>query len=177
LPSKKILEQKKELVIKMTERLKAAKSMVIADYRGLTVEQDTELRVALRKAGVDYKVVKNTLTKFAMKESGIEGIDSYLDGPTAIAVSETDIIAPAKVLVEYSKKFENLEIKVGILDGKILDLKEIQALAALPSKEVLIAKMLGSFNAPITGFVNVLNGNLRGLAVAVNAIYEQKAKA
>ncbi len=177
MPSKKILEQKKELVIKMTERLKAAKSMVIADYRGLTVEQDTELRVALRKAGVDYKVVKNTLTKFAMKESGIEGIDSYLDGPTAIAVSETDIIAPAKVLVEYSKKFENLEIKVGILDGKILDLKEIQALAALPSKEVLIAKMLGSFNAPITGFVNVLNGNLRGLAVAVNAIYEQKAKA
>ncbi|MFA6309718.1 MAG: 50S ribosomal protein L10 [Clostridia bacterium] len=177
MPSKKILEQKKAKVAGMTEKLKAAKSMVIADYRGLTVEQDTELRVALRKAGVDYKVVKNTLTKFAMKESGIEGIDSYLDGPTAIAISETDLVAPAKVLVEYSKKFESLELKVGILDGKIIDIAAIKQLAELPSKEVLISKVLGTLNAPITGFVTVLNGNIRGLAVALNAIYEQKAKA
>jgi large subunit ribosomal protein L10 len=112
-----------------------------------------------------------------MKENGIEGIDSYLNGPTAMAVSETDPVAPAKVLSEYAKKFDKLELKVGVVEGKVIDIEGIKALAELPSREVLIARVLGGFNAPISGFVNVLNANLKGLVVALNAIAEQKANA
>jgi len=177
LPSNKILEQKKQVVQELTEKVKSAQSIVLADYRGLTVEQDTVLRNALRAAGVEYKVVKNTLTSFAMKANGLEGLDSCLNGPTAMAISSTDAIAPAKVLSEYAKKFEKLELKAGVVEGKVIDVDGIKALAEVPSREVLIAKMLGSFNAPITGFVNVLNGNVRGLVVALNAIAEKKANA
>ncbi len=177
MPSNRILEQKKQVVAELTEKVKAAQSIVLADYRGLTVEQDTELRNALRAAGVEYRVVKNTLTSFAMKENGLEGLDPFLNGPTAMAISSTDAVAPAKVLSEFSKKFEKLELKVGVVEGKVIDLDGIKALAELPSREVLIAKVLGGFNAPISGFVNVLNGNMRGLVVALNAIAEQKANA
>ncbi len=174
MPSEKILEQKKEVVSELSKKIKEAKAMVFADYRGLTVEQDTELRNALRKAGVEYKVVKNTLTRFAAKENGLEGLEPFLKGPTAMAVSDTDPVAPAKVLSEYVKKYEKLELKVGVVEGKIIDEKGINALAELPPREVLIAKVLGGFNAPISGLVNVLNGNIRGLVVALNAIAEQK---
>ncbi|MDF2523287.1 MAG: ribosomal protein [Clostridiales bacterium] len=174
MPSEKILQQKKEVVQEISEKIKAAKAMVFADYRGLTVEQDTELRNALRKAGVEYKVVKNTLTKFAAKENGLEGLDSFLNGPTAMAVSATDPVAPAKVLAEFAKKYEKLELKVGVVEGKVIDEAGIKALAELPPREVLIAKVLGGFNAPISGLVNVLNGNIRGLVVALNAIAEKQ---
>ncbi len=177
MPSNKVLEQKKQVVQELADKVKAAQSIVLADYRGLTVEQDTELRNALRAAGVEYKVVKNTLTSLAVKESGLEGLDSFLNGPTAMASSSTDAVAPAKVLSEFAKKFEKLELKVGVVEGKIIDVNGIKALAELPSREVLIAKVLGSFNAPISGLVNVLNGNVRGLVVALNAIAEQKANA
>ena len=156
--------------------MKAAKGMVFADYRGLTVEQDTELRSALRKAGVEYKVVKNTLTRFAANENGLEGLDTYLNGPTAMA-SSVDPVASAKVLSEFAKKYDKLEIKVGVVEGKVIDASGVKALAELPPREVLIARVLGGFNAPISGLVNVLNGNIRGLAVALNAIAEQKATA
>jgi large subunit ribosomal protein L10 len=175
LPSEKALQQKKEVVVGLSSKIKSAKAMIFADYRGLTVAQDTELRTALRKAGIDYKVVKNTLTRFAMNENGISGIDSYLNGPTAMALSSTDPVAPAKVLAEYAKKFEKLELKVGVVEGKVIDVDGIKALAELPSREVLIARVLGGFNAPISGFVNVLNANLKGLVVALNAIAQQKA--
>lgn len=177
MPSNRILEQKKQVVAGLTEKVKAAQAIVLADYRGLTVEQDTEMRNALRAAGVEYRVVKNTLTSFAMKENGLEGLDPYLNGPTAMALSSTDAVAPAKVLSEFAKKFEKLELKVGVVEGKVIDIDGIKALAELPSREVLIAKVLGGFNAPISGFVNVLNGNMRGLVVALNAIAEQKANA
>jgi large subunit ribosomal protein L10 len=175
VPSKKVLQEKVDVVKELTEKIKAAKAIVLADYRGLTVEQDTELRNALRKAGVEYKVVKNTLTRFAAKENGLDGLDSFLNGPTAMAVSTSDLIAPAKVLAEYAKKYEKLELKVGVVEGKIINVNEIKALAELPPREVLISRVLAGFNAPITGFVNVLNGNLRGLVCALNAIAEQKA--
>ena len=175
MPSNKVLEQKKQVVAELTEKVKAAQSIVFADYRGLTVEQDTELRNALRAAGVEYKVVKNTLTSLAVKQNGLEGLDPYLNGPTSMALSSTDAVAPAKVLSDYAKKFDKLELKVGVVEGKLIDLEGIKALAELPSREVLIAKVLGGFNAPISGFVNVLNGNMRGLVVALNAIAEQKA--
>lgn len=177
MPSESALQQKKEVVKELTEKIEAAKAIVLADYRGLTVEQDTELRNALRKAGVEYKVVKNTLTRFAAKANGLDGLDSFLNGPTAMATSATDPVAPAKVLAEYAKKYEKLELKVGVVEGKIIDLAGIKALAELPPREVLIAKVLGGFNAPISGFVNVLNGNIRGLVVALNAIAEKKAEA
>lgn len=177
MPSNKILEQKKQVVAELTEKVKTAQSIVLADYRGLTVEQDTELRNALRAAGVEYKVVKNTLTSFAMKENGLDSLDPFLNGPTAMALSSTDAVAPAKVLSDFAKKFEKLELKVGVVEGKVIDVNGIKALADLPSREVLIAKVLGGFNAPISGFVNVLNGNMRGLVVALNAIAEQKANA
>lgn len=174
MPSEKVLQQKKDVVQEISEKIKAAKSLVLADYRGLTVEQDTELRNALRKAGVEYKVVKNTLTRFAAKENGFEGLVSSLSGPTAMAVSSTDPVAPAKILAEYAKKFEKFELKAGVVEGKVIDLEGIMALAELPSREVLIARVLGGLNAPISGLVNVLNGNIRGLVVALNAIAEKQ---
>ena len=176
MPKENTLNQKREVIEGIGSKMKAAKGMVFADYRGLTVEQDTELRSALRKAGVEYKVVKNTLTRFAAKENGLEDLDSYLNGPTAMASSE-DAVAPAKILSEFAKKYDKLEIKVGVVEGKVIDVNGVKALAELPSREVLIARVLGGFNAPITGLVNVLNGNIRGLVVALNAIAEQKANA
>lgn len=174
MPSKLVLSQKQDVVSELSQKIKSAKSIVFADYRGLTVEQDTELRNALRKAGVDYKVVKNTLTRFAANENNLQDLDGYLNGPTAMAVSDSDPVAPAKVLSEFAKKYDKLELKAGVVEGRVIDVEGIKALAELPSREVLIAKVLGGFNAPITGFVNVLNGNIRGLVVALNAIAEQK---
>lgn len=177
MPSEAKLQQKKEIVKELSEKIREAKALILADYRGLTVEQDTELRRALRKAGVEYRVVKNTLTKLAAKENGYEELEPFLNSPTSMALSKTDPVAPAKVLSEYAKKFEKLEIKVGIVEGKIVDLNGIKAIADLPPREVLIGKALGGFKAPLYGLVNVLNGNIRGLVVALNAIAEKKSKA
>lgn len=177
MPKENTINQKRVVIDEISAKMKAAKALVFADHRGLTVEQDTELRSALRKAGVDYKVVKNTLTRFAAKENGLEGLDSYLNGPTAMASSSADAVAPAKVLSEYVKKFDKLELKVGVVEGKIIDVNGVKALADLPSREVLVSMVLGSLNAPISGFVNVLNANIKGLVVALNAIAEQKASA
>lgn len=171
------LDQKRLVIDDISSKMKEAKAMVFADYRGLTVEQDTELRNALRKAGVEYKVVKNTLTRFAANENGLGGLDSFLNGPTAMASSDKDPVAPAKVLSEYAKKYDKLELKVGVVEGRVIDVDGIKALAELPPREVLIARVLGGFNAPISGLVNVLNGNIRGLVVALNAIAEKKASA
>ena len=177
MPKETTFNQKREVVEGIGSKMKAAKAMVFADYRGLTVEQDTELRSALRKAGVDYKVVKNTLARIAADENGLGGLDSYFNGPTAMASSDSDPVAPAKVLSEYARKFDKLELKVGVVEGKVIDQNGIKALAELPSREVLIARVLGGLNAPLSGLVNVLNGNIRGLVVALNAIAEKKETA
>jgi large subunit ribosomal protein L10 len=177
LPKEHTLNKKREVINELSNKMKSAKAMVFADYRGLTVEQDTDLRAALRKAGVEYKVIKNTLARFAAKENELDELDSFFNGPTAMASSETDPVAPAKILSEYAKKYNKLELKVGVVEGKIIDTNGIKALAELPSREVLIAKVLGGFNAPISGLVNILNGNIRGLVVALNAIAEQKQSA
>lgn len=175
MPSKQILEAKKAIVAQLTEKIANSKTVILVDYRGLTVEQDTELRTALRKANVNYEVIKNTLVRFAMNNNGYSEIDTYLNGPTAIAYSYEDVVAPAKIIAEFAKKFEHLEVKIGIVEGSVFDEKQISALAKLPSREELIAKVLAGFNSPIAGFVNVLNGNLRGLVVALNAIAEKKS--
>ena len=157
MPSAKVLESKKAIVAELTERLKNAQAGVIADYRGLTVAQDTELRNKLREAGVEYTIVKNTLTRFAANEVGLEGLDPVLHGPTALATSDSDVVAPAKVLVEFAKANEQLEIKGGFVDGKVIDVNEVKVYASIPNKETLIAKMLGSLQAPIGNLVRTLD--------------------
>ena len=156
MPSQKVLEEKKQIVSAMTEQFKTAVSGVFVDYCGLTVEQDTQLRNKLREAGVEYKVIKNTLTRFAAKEVGFDELDPILNGPTSLAISMTDEVAPAKVIADFAKENEQLEIKAGFLDGKVLALDEIKKLAATPNRETLIAKMLGSLNAPISNLARTL---------------------
>lgn len=157
MPSAKVLEQKKQQVAEITETLKNAQAGVLVDYRGLTVEEDTNLRVELRKENVTYFVVKNTLLKRATQEAGLEGLDDVLHGPTAIAVSSEDPVAPARVIAKFAKTNETLELKSGFMDGKVMSLDEIKTLAATPSKEVLIAKIMGSLNSPISGLARLLS--------------------
>ncbi len=175
MPNDKVLEQKKAMVEEIAQKLERAAAGVFVDYRGLTVEQDTKLRNELREAGVEYKVVKNSIIRFAAEKQGLGELDPFLNGPTSMALSYTDAVAPAKVLSKFAKENDVFEIKTGFVDGKVVGLDEISSLAELPSKEVLVAKALGGLNAPISGFVNVLNANLRGLAIVLNAIAEQKS--
>lgn len=156
MPSANVLEQKKQVVAELVETLKAAQAGVLVDYRGITVEQDTALRSKLREAGVEYKVVKNTLTRFAANEVGLSELDEQLNGPTALAISTTDPVAPAKVLSDFAKEVETIEIKAGFLDGKVISIDEVKTLANTPSREVLIAKIMGSLNAPISKLVRTL---------------------
>ena len=156
MPNASVLEQKKAAVAELIEKLKAAQAGVLVDYRGLTVEEDTKLRAKLREAGVEYKVVKNTLTRFAIKEVGYEEMDEQLNGPTSLAISAEDPVAPAKVISDFAKTNENLTIKAGFLDGKVISLDEIKTLANTPSREVLIAKIMGSLNSPISALARTL---------------------
>ena len=174
MPSEKILEQKKQQVAELSEKLKTAVTGVIVDYKGITVADDTKLRKSLRETGNEYKVVKNTLLGRALKEAGIDGLDSVLEGTTAIAISHEDYVGAAKVLCEFADKNKTFEVKAGFVDGKMIDAEGVKNLAKLPSKEVLLAQVLGGLNAPITGFATVLNGNMKGLVVALNAIAEKK---
>ncbi len=156
MPSANVLEQKKQVVAELIETLKSAQAGVLVDYRGITVEQDTKLRTKLREAGVEYKVVKNTLTRFAANEVGFQELDEQLNGPTALAISTTDAVAPAKVISDFAKEVETLQIKAGFVDGKVISLDEVKQLANTPSREVLIAKIMGSLNAPISKLVRTL---------------------
>ena len=176
MPSEKVLEEKKQIVQELADKMQNAASGVFVDYKGITVAEDTKLRTDLRTAGVEYAVVKNTLARFAVNQIGYEGLTSVLEGTTALAIS-SDLVAPAKILSEFAKKNKTFKIKAGFVEGRIIDENEVNNLAELPSKEVLIAKVLGGFNAPIAGFANVLNGTLRGLVIALNAIKEQAEKA
>ena len=157
MPSEKVLESKKAVVAGLVERLQAAQAGVIADYRGLTVAQDTELRSKLREAGVEYTIVKNTLLNFAAKEVGLEELEPVLHGPTALATSATDLVASAKVLVDFAKTNEQLEIKGGFVEGKVISIDEVKVYANIPSKEVLISKMMGSLQAPVGNLVRALD--------------------
>ncbi len=156
MPSAKVLEAKKAQVAETVEVLKAAQTGILVDYRGLNVADDTELRNKLREANVKYFVIKNTLLSLATKEIGLDGLSEALHGPTALAVSTEDPVAPAKVLADYAKKNDKLEIKAGFMDGAVMSLDEIKKLAATPSMETLIATMMGSLNAPVSNLVRLL---------------------
>ena len=173
MPSEKVLEAKKAQVAEIIEALKGATTGVLVDYRGLTVEEDTKLRNDLRAAGVKYFVVKNTLLRLAAKETGLEELDSILHGPTALAISE-DAVASAKVIADFAKENEKFEIKSGFMDGKVLSLDEIKTLAKTPSKETLIAKMMGSLNSPISGLARLLSTIAEG-GVEIQDLIAKKA--
>ncbi len=175
MPSEKILEEKKQHVANLAEAFKAANVGVLVNYSGINVEDDTKLRKQLREAGCQYKVVKNTLLRLAFEQAGIEGLDEQLHGDTAIAYSDTGYTEGPKILSDYAKGSETFKIKAGFIDGGAVDAHSINELAKLPPKEVLVAQVLGGFNAPIQGFANVLNGTLRGLVVALNAIAEKQS--
>ncbi len=175
MPSEKVLQDKQAFVAKLAEKLSGSVAGVVVNYQGITVADDTVLRKKLREAGVDYAVVKNTMLRRAADSAGLTGLDGVLEGATALAVSPTDHVAAAKILCEYAEKNKNFEIKAGFVEGKAIDAKEVQELAKMPPKEVLVAKVLGGLNAPISGFANVLNANLRGLVVALNAIAEKQS--
>lgn len=150
------LEIKQPIVDEISELLKGAKTAVIVDYRGLTVEQDTNLRKQLREAGVVYKVYKNTMINFAIKGTEFEALASHLEGPTAIAVSKEDVTAPARILFNFAKTAEALELKAGVVDGVYYDEKGIKVIATIPSREELLSKFLGSIQSPITNFARVI---------------------
>ena len=150
------VELKQPIVAEISEVIKDAQSVVLVDYRGLTVEEDTALRKQLREAGVNYKVYKNTLMNFAFKGTDFESLAPYLNGPSAIAVSTEDATAPARVIAEFAKKAKNLEIKAGVVEGALYDAQGMQAIAAIPSRDVLISKLLGSLQSPITNFARVI---------------------
>ena len=148
-----VLEQKQAVISEIREKIENSGSLVLVDYRGLTVEQVTDLRKKYREAGVQYKVYKNTMMKLAFKELGFEDFE----GPSAVAFSGEDLTAAARITNEFAKSNEKLVIKAGILEGKILDTNGVKAVANIPSREVLIAKLLGSLKAPVSNFVYMLD--------------------
>ena len=168
------LKKKEAVVDSIKEKLEASQSEVLIDYRGLTVAEVTELRNQMREAGVEYQVLKNTMIKRAAEKAGIEGLDPILEGPTAVAFGINDPVAPAKILTKFAKDTKKITIKGGVLAGNAIDVAAVENLAKLPSKEELIAKMLGSLNAPITGLVMVLSGVTSKFVRTLEAIRVQK---
>ena len=171
MPNDKVLKEKQTQVSELAEKIKTAKVVLLTDYRGINVEDVTKLRKDLRNIKSDYKVIKNNIIKRALEENKIEGLDQYLEGPTSVALSYEGYSEAAKILADYAKDNEEIfKIKVGIVDGEIIDAKAVIELANMPSREVLISKMLGSMKSPISGLVNVLNGNISALVRTLGAI-------
>lgn len=171
------LEEKKQVVEEITGKIKDSRSVVLVQYSGLTVAEVTALRSEFRKAGVDYKVLKNTLVRKAFNGMGIDSFDEDLNGPTAVAFG-SDEISAAKIIAGAQKKLnDKIAAKSAYVDGEYLDKDGVKVLAAIPSKEALIAKMLGSMQSPITKFAGVLSATLRSVVLALNAVAEKKAAA
>ena len=177
MPSNKVLEEKKLVVETLASKMQAAAAGVLVKYEGITVAEDTELRAALRKAGVEYSVMKNTLTGRACDIAGYGDMKQYLSGMTAIAFSQDDALAPAKIMKQFADKIDCFEIKAGFVDGGVLDQAGVEALAATPSKEVLIAKMMGSLMSSLYGFAYVLQGKIDKENEGADASAEAPAEA
>ncbi len=175
----KNLELKKQAVAEIAEKIKNNESMVVVSYTGITVEQITNLRTKFREANVDYCVLKNTLVRRALNDLNIEGMDEHLLGPSAFAFG--DAVNPAKIVADFidaeKDNAKKMQIKAGVIDGRVIDVNEVRALSKLPGRDVLIAKMMGSMNAPITNFVGVLSATLRSLVYALDSVRKQKESA
>ncbi|KLU67484.1 50S ribosomal protein L10 [Desulfosporosinus acididurans] len=169
------IEEKSQVVSEIKEKFQQSSGVVLADYRGLTVAQVTQLRAQLRQAGVEYKVLKNTLVRRAAQEVGVEGLESYLEGPTALAFSN-DPVAPAKILLDFAKanKLKSFAIKAGVLEGKVIGPDGVKNLADLPSREVLLAMVLRGMQAPLAGMANVLQGPIRKMGYALEEVRKLK---
>ena len=167
------LEEKQKIVEEIKQKVQNSNGVILADYRGLTVSQVTSLRKKMREAGVEYKVLKNTMVRRAAAEIGLQGLDQFLEGPTAIAFS-ADPVTPAKILSEYSKNNKDLKIKAGVVEGKIIDPERVKDLANLPSREVLLSQVLAGLQAPLQGLVNVLQGPIRKLGYALEEVRKLK---
>jgi large subunit ribosomal protein L10 len=159
----KAIEAKQQVVTEIADKLRASKSTIVVDYRGLTVAEATELRKQLREAGIEFKVYKNSLTRRAAEQAEVAELNAHLTGPNAIAFSNEDVVAPAKVLNDFAKKHEALEIKAGVIEGKLVSVEDVKAIAELPSREGLLSMLLSVLQAPI-----------RNLALAAKAVAEQK---
>ncbi|MCP3742233.1 50S ribosomal protein L10 [Rossellomorea sp. BNER] len=158
-----ILEQKKQIVDEISDKLKASVSTIIVDYRGLDVSEVTELRKQLREAGIEFKVYKNTMVRRAAEAAGLEGLNEFLTGPNAIAFCNEEVVAPAKIINNFAKEHEALEIKAGVVEGAITSVEEVKAIAELPSREGLLSMLLSVLQAP-----------MRNFALATKAVAEQK---
>lgn len=166
---------KEQIVNEIKDKFGRASSIVLVDYQGLNVEEATELRKKFREAGAEYKVYKNTLMRRALVDLGFEEIVPFLVGSNAVALGYDDPVTPAKIIAEYSKETEKMELKVGIVDQQFVDTDGVKALSELPSREELVARVVGGLNSPIVGFVNVLQGNIRNLVYALNEIKDKKS--
>jgi large subunit ribosomal protein L10 len=166
-----------EEVTEIKDRFARASAVILADYRGLTVKEMQALRTALRETDAELRVYKNTLAQIAMRELALPDLGELLDGPTAFLFSYTDPVAPAKALVDFAKDHKVLELKGGFIDSVVTSAEGVQALASLPSREVLIAKLLGTMLNPLVGFARVLNGPVEAFARTVQAVADQKAAA
>ncbi len=163
MANSKILEEKQKIVSEVSAKLRESSCTVVTDYRGLNVAEVTELRKSLREAGIEFQVIKNTLARRATAAAELTGLDEHLTGPTAIAFSKDDVVAPAKILSEFAKKHQNLSIKAGVVEGKVVGVEQIKALADLPSREGLLSMLLSVLQAP-----------MRNFALAVKAVAEKQ---
>ncbi|MBI4775542.1 MAG: 50S ribosomal protein L10 [Deltaproteobacteria bacterium] len=170
-------EKKEEVVAEMRDVLARTRMAILADYKGLNVESITQIRNSLRDAGIEFRVVKNTLARLASKETNIEKLNPFLKGPSALVLSYDDVVAPAKVMAEFTKKYQRLQIKAGLLEGKVLTQQEIGDLAKLPSREVLLSKLLSAMNGVPGGFVRLLANVLQTFMGTLTAIRDQKESA
>ena len=169
-----VRSDKEAIVQEVKEKLEKAKSTVLTDYRGLNVAEATQLRKKLREADVEYRVIKNTMTRFAIKELGLDELSPYLEGPTAIAFSYEDPAAAPKILTEFMKASKKLTIKAGMVEGKLIDEEGVKALADLPSREILLSMVLSAMQSPIASWVSVLGAPIRNFGYALDGVRQQK---
>jgi large subunit ribosomal protein L10 len=168
--------EKATAIAELREKLSTARSAVLTDFRGLSVTEITDLRTLLRKSAVEYTVVKNTLAKIAVKDTGLAGLAAYLEGPTAIAISRKDPTAASRLLSTWSKTRPTFSVKGGVVEGQLIGPAEIASLASLPPREVLLARVAGAFQAPLQALANVLAGSVRALASVLDQVRVQKEK-
>ncbi len=175
MPSQKVLEQKQQMVAELAERIQGSVAGIIVDYKGITVADDTKLRKELRESNVKYTVVKNSLIKRAAEKAGLNGIDDVLNGTSAIATSDEDYVAAARILQKFADSHENFSVKTGYLDNEVISLEKIQSLAKLPTREVLLANVLGAFQAPIASFARAVQAIVDKSGEAAEAPAEAEA--
>ncbi len=167
-------KQKEEMVSEIRDDIKKSKMVILTDYRGLNVSAISGLRKSLREGNCKYKVVKNKLAKLAARDVGIEGLDAFLEGPTAMAYNESDPIEAAKIMLKMAKSLEHLSIKAGLLESRVLEIKDIEVLGAIHSQEVLLSQVCGAFQAPISGLAVALQGTINKLVYVLDGIRSSK---